>query len=106
MVGISAIAADDDHGRAHGGVVQAHGLRWDELYALADLIASAVDVKHHGARHAAPDRSGVHRHRRPLPDRPQPLPDRSAEQGTHIDDRARRTGPPRRMRHHFDEEEP
>jgi hypothetical protein len=29
-------------------VVQADGLRWDELYALTDLIASALDVEHHG----------------------------------------------------------
>ena len=48
IVATSAVAADDDHGRAHGAVVQADELRWEELYALADLIASALDLEHHG----------------------------------------------------------
>ena len=43
-----AIAADDDHGREHGMVTQADGLRWDELDALADLTATALDVAGHG----------------------------------------------------------
>jgi hypothetical protein len=49
IVAASAIAAADEHGRAHGIAVQADGLRWDELYALTDLIASALDVDHHGS---------------------------------------------------------
>jgi hypothetical protein len=32
-----ALAADDDHGRGHGVVVQADGLSWDEVDALAEL---------------------------------------------------------------------
>jgi hypothetical protein len=49
IVAARAIAADDDHGRAHGIVVQADGLRWDELYPLTDLVASALDVDQHGS---------------------------------------------------------
>ena len=35
MFATRALAADDDHGRTSGLVVQADGLRWDELDALA-----------------------------------------------------------------------
>lgn len=38
-----ALAADDEHGRTRGLVVQADGLRWDELYALAQVTASTLD---------------------------------------------------------------
>ena len=43
-----AITADDDHGRGHGLVVQADGLQWAELDALADLTAAALDLGGHG----------------------------------------------------------
>jgi hypothetical protein len=43
-----AIAADDDHGRAHGLVVQADGMNWEELDALADLAAAQLDTSAHG----------------------------------------------------------
>jgi hypothetical protein len=42
-----AISADDDHGREHGLVAQADGLRWDELDALAELTAQELDVAGH-----------------------------------------------------------
>jgi hypothetical protein len=48
ILATNAIAADDDHGRAHELVVQADGLRWDQLYALTDVISSALDLEHHG----------------------------------------------------------
>ena len=42
-----ALAADDDHGRAAGVVVQADGLRWDELDAFADMAGPLLDTDHH-----------------------------------------------------------
>lgn len=45
-----ALAADDDHGRAHGLVVQADGLLWVELDDLARLAEPVLDP----SRHAGP----------------------------------------------------
>ncbi len=45
-----ALVADDEHGRIHGLVVQADGLRWIELEDLARLAEPALDP----ARHAGP----------------------------------------------------
>jgi len=45
-----ALAADDDHGRRHGLVVQADGLRWVELQDLVRLAGPALDP----AQHAGP----------------------------------------------------
>jgi hypothetical protein len=42
-----AVAADDDYGRSSGLVVQADGLRWDELYALAAVMVSMLDWERH-----------------------------------------------------------
>jgi hypothetical protein len=47
MFASRALAADDEHGRASGVVVQADGLRWDELYALAQVTASILDWERH-----------------------------------------------------------
>lgn len=41
------IAADDDHGREHGLVVQADGLRWPELLVLAEVVGPALDLDRH-----------------------------------------------------------
>ena len=43
-----ALAADDDHGRAHCVVVQADGLSWDEIDALAELTLPVLDAARHG----------------------------------------------------------
>ena len=43
-----AIAADDEHGRVHGLVVQADGLLWPELSDLAWLAGPALDATRHG----------------------------------------------------------
>jgi hypothetical protein len=45
-----ALVADDDHGRAHGIVVQADGLLWPELDDLARLAEPVLDP----GRHAGP----------------------------------------------------
>ncbi len=45
-----ALVADDDHGRAHGLVVQADGLLWAELDDLARLAEPVLDPR----RHAGP----------------------------------------------------
>lgn len=45
-----ALAADDDHGRDHGLVVQADGLLWVELDDLARLAEPVLDP----GRHAGP----------------------------------------------------
>ena len=42
-----ALAADDDYGRGCGVVVQADGLRWDELDAFADIAEPLLDAAHH-----------------------------------------------------------
>jgi hypothetical protein len=50
-----ALVADDDHGRAHGLVVQADGLLWAELDDLARLVAPLLDERQHagpGSWHA------------------------------------------------------
>jgi hypothetical protein len=43
-----ALAADDEHGRGHGLVVQADGLLWPELTDLAWLASPALDPARHG----------------------------------------------------------
>jgi hypothetical protein len=47
MFASRALAADDDHGRGSGLVVQANGLRWDELAALAAVSGSLLDWERH-----------------------------------------------------------
>ena len=47
MFASRALAADDDHGRSAGLVVQADGLRWDELNALAAVSAAMLDWERH-----------------------------------------------------------
>lgn len=47
MLAGEALAADDDHGRAHDRVVQADGLRWPELLVLAEVVAPALDFDRH-----------------------------------------------------------
>jgi hypothetical protein len=42
-----ALAADDEHGREHGLVVQADALLWPELTDLAWLAAPALDPSRH-----------------------------------------------------------
>jgi hypothetical protein len=42
-----ALVADDDHGRGHGLVVQADGLRWGELEDLVELAAPVLDPTAH-----------------------------------------------------------
>jgi len=42
-----ALVADDDHGRGHGMVVQADGLRWGELEDLVGLAAPVLDPARH-----------------------------------------------------------
>lgn len=42
-----ALVADDDHGRGHGMVVQADGLRWSELEDLVGLARSELDPARH-----------------------------------------------------------
>ena len=42
-----ALVADDEHGRQHGVVGQADGLRWAELDRLAEVAWSAVDADQH-----------------------------------------------------------
>jgi hypothetical protein len=48
MIATAAILADDEHGRELGLVVPADQLHWQELYALADLVAPGLDLQHHG----------------------------------------------------------
>jgi hypothetical protein len=43
-----ALAADDEHGRVHGLVIQADGLLWPELSDLARLADPALDPARHG----------------------------------------------------------
>jgi hypothetical protein len=43
-----ALAADDEHGRQHGVVVQADGMFWAELDDLARLAEPALDPARHG----------------------------------------------------------
>jgi hypothetical protein len=43
-----ALAADDEHGRIHGVVVQADGLLWPDLVDLAWLATPALDPRRHG----------------------------------------------------------
>lgn len=43
-----ALAADDDHGRVHGLVVQADALLWPELADLAWLAEPGLDAGRHG----------------------------------------------------------
>ena len=43
-----ALAADDEHGRIHGLVIQADGLLWPELADLARLAGPALDPARHG----------------------------------------------------------
>jgi hypothetical protein len=42
-----ALVADDKHGRAHGLVVQADGLRWSELEDLVGLAGAELDPARH-----------------------------------------------------------
>lgn len=42
-----ALLADDDHGRGHGMVVQADGLRWAELEDLVGLAEPVLDPARH-----------------------------------------------------------
>ncbi len=42
-----AVAADDDHGRAHGLVVQADELRWTELEHLVRLAETRLEPGQH-----------------------------------------------------------
>jgi len=42
-----ALVADDDHGRGHGVVVQADGLRWAELEDLVGLAGPVLDPARH-----------------------------------------------------------
>ena len=43
-----ALAADDDHGRGHGLVVQADALLWPELTDLAWIAGASLDPARHG----------------------------------------------------------
>ena len=68
MLGGNAVAADDDHGRTHGLVVQADSLRWPELLVLAEVIAPALDFDRHMTTNAVhddcPQCTAIQAHRR------------------------------------------
>jgi hypothetical protein len=83
-----ALTADDDHGRAHGLVVQADELRWAELEHLVRLAESRLEPGQHadvGTWHQdCPDCQAVlaigrirarHRYRTVSPRRARPPPD-------------------------------
>ena len=54
-----AVTADDDHGRTHGIVIQADGLRWAELDDLARIAEPVLDpVRHAGPGSWHPDCPG------------------------------------------------
>lgn len=82
LYGSAAVVADDDHGRVHGAVIQADGLRWAELDDLARLAEPLLDPRAHagpaawhldcaGCRAAqAASRIVAHRHYRTIGPRP------------------------------------